>query len=51
MLKYLFRKVHERYTASANGALLGDFAAWLVSAGYAPTFGVSHGWVRMWCDK
>jgi integrase/recombinase XerD len=35
MLKRLFPKVHARYAASANGALLGDFAAWLVSAGYA----------------
>lgn len=35
MLKRLFPKVHARYAASANGALLADFATWLVSAGYA----------------
>ena len=34
MLKHLIRKVHARYAASANGALLGDFAAWLVSGQY-----------------
>ena len=44
MLKHLFRKVHARYAASANGALLGDFAAWLVSAGYARQ--VARGHVR-----
>ena len=44
MLKHLFRKVHARYAASANGALLGDFAAWLVSAGY--TRQVARGHVR-----
>jgi len=35
MLKRLFPKIHARYAASAHGALLGDFAAWLVAAGYA----------------
>ena len=35
MLKHLFRKIHARYTASANGALLEDFAGWLMSVGYA----------------
>ena len=44
MLKRLFPKVHARYAASANGALLTDFAAWLVSAGYARH--ATHGHVR-----
>jgi integrase/recombinase XerD len=44
MLKRLFPKVHARYAASANGALLADFAAWLVSAGY--TRRAAHGHVR-----
>src|SRR5207244_11366584 len=44
MLKRLFPKVHARYAASANGALLGDFAVWLVSAGYARD--AAHGHVR-----
>ncbi|MCU4162083.1 tyrosine-type recombinase/integrase [Acidiphilium sp. AL] len=44
MLKHLFPKVHARYAASANGALLDDFAAWLVSAGYARH--AAHGHVR-----
>ena len=44
MLKCLFPKVHARYAASANGALLADFAAWLVSAGYARS--AAHGHVR-----
>jgi hypothetical protein len=35
MLKHLFRKIHARYAASANGALLEDFAGWLMSVGYA----------------
>lgn len=35
MLKQLFPLVHARYAASAHGGLLSDFAAWLVSAGYA----------------
>jgi integrase/recombinase XerD len=35
MLKHLFQKVPARYAASANGALLAAFAAWLVSTGYA----------------
>jgi integrase/recombinase XerD len=35
MLEHLFRKAHTRYTGSPNGALLEDFAAWLISAGYA----------------
>jgi hypothetical protein len=35
MLKRPFPKIHARYAALAHGALLGDFAAWLVSAGYA----------------
>ena len=35
MLKSLFPKLHARYAASTHGALLGDFAAWLVSVGYA----------------
>jgi hypothetical protein len=35
MLKPLFPKIHARYAASAHGALLGDFAARLVSTGYA----------------
>jgi integrase/recombinase XerD len=34
MLKDLFPKVHARYATSANGDLLGEFAAWLISAGY-----------------
>jgi integrase/recombinase XerD len=42
MLKQLFRKVHTRYARSASGALLGDFAAWLVSAGYAPHSARGH---------
>jgi integrase/recombinase XerD len=44
MLKRLFPKIHARYAASAHGALLGDFAAWLVSAGYARH--AAHGHVR-----
>jgi site-specific recombinase XerD len=44
MLKRLFPKVHARYAASANGALLADFAAGLVSAGYARH--AAHGHVR-----
>jgi site-specific recombinase XerD len=35
MLKDLFPRDHARYAASVNGQLLGDFAAWLVSLGYA----------------
>jgi integrase/recombinase XerD len=35
MLERLFPKVHALYLASANGALLEDFADWLVSTGYA----------------
>lgn len=35
MLEHLFRKVHACYTGSPNGALLEDFATWLISAGYA----------------
>jgi hypothetical protein len=35
MLKHLSRKIHARYAASANGALLDDFAGWLISVGYA----------------
>jgi integrase/recombinase XerD len=42
MLKRLFPKVHARYTASVNGALLGDFAVWLVSAGYARAAAQGH---------
>jgi integrase/recombinase XerD len=44
MLKRLFPKLHARYAGSAHGALLGDFAAWLVSAGYARH--AAHGHVR-----
>src|SRR5215469_9790004 len=44
MLKRLFPKVHAQYAASANGPLLADFAAWLVSAGYARH--AAHGHVR-----
>jgi integrase/recombinase XerD len=35
MLEHLFPRFHERYAASANGDMLDDFAAWLVSAGYS----------------
>lgn len=35
MLEHLFRKVHACYSGSTNGALLEDFATWLISAGYA----------------
>lgn len=35
MLEHLFRKVHACYAGSPNGALLDDFASWLISAGYA----------------
>jgi integrase/recombinase XerD len=42
MLKRLFPKVHARYAASANGALLGDFAVWLVSAGYTRDAAQGH---------
>jgi site-specific recombinase XerD len=35
MLKHLFPRAHARYSTSTNGQLLGDFAAWLVSIGYA----------------
>jgi len=45
MLKRLFPKIHARYRTSARGALLlGEFAAWLVSAGYARP--AAHGHVR-----
>ena len=44
MLKPLIPKVHARFAASANGALLGDFATRLVSAGYAQH--AAHGHVR-----
>jgi integrase/recombinase XerD len=44
MLKRLFPKIHARYAASAHGALPGDFAAWLGSAGYARH--AAHGHVR-----
>jgi site-specific recombinase XerD len=35
MLKHLFPRTHARFATSANGQLLGDFAAWLVSVGYS----------------
>src|SRR5271169_1685563 len=44
MLKRLFPKIHARYRTPARGALLGEFAAWLVSAGYARP--AAHGHVR-----
>jgi hypothetical protein len=43
MLRYLPR-VHAQYAASTNGALLADFAAWLLSARY-PRHAI-HGHVR-----
>ncbi|MCW2113930.1 tyrosine-type recombinase/integrase [Bradyrhizobium elkanii] len=42
MLEHLFRKVHACYTGSPNGALLEDFAAWLISAGYARPTACRH---------
>jgi integrase/recombinase XerD len=42
MLKSLFPKIHARYAASIHGVLLDDFAAWLVSAGYARRAAHSH---------
>lgn len=35
MLELLFPKAHACYAGSPNGALLDDFATWLISAGYA----------------
>ena len=42
MLEHLFRKVHACYTGSPNGALLEDFATWLISAGYARPTACRH---------
>jgi integrase/recombinase XerD len=42
MLKRLFPRVHARYAASANGALLGDFASWLMSTGYSRRAACRH---------
>ena len=42
MLEHLFRKVHACYTGSSNGALLEDFATWLISAGYARPTACRH---------
>jgi integrase/recombinase XerD len=42
MLEHLFRKVHACYAGSPNGALLDDFAAWLISAGYAHPTACRH---------
>ena len=42
MLERLFPKIHAQYSASANGALLDDFAGWLVSTGYAQRAASGH---------
>lgn len=42
MLEHLFRKVHACYAGSPNGALLDDFATWLISAGYAQHTACRH---------
>jgi integrase/recombinase XerD len=42
MLEHLFRKVHASYAGSPNGALLDDFATWLISAGYAQHTACRH---------
>jgi integrase/recombinase XerD len=42
MLEYLFRKAHTCYAGSPNGALLDDFATWLISAGYARQTACRH---------
>ena len=42
MLEHLFRKVHACYSRSPNGALLEDFATWLISAGYARPTACRH---------
>jgi integrase/recombinase XerD len=42
MLERLFRKVHASYAESPNGALLEDFATWLISSGYAQHTACRH---------
>ncbi|MBB4383657.1 tyrosine-type recombinase/integrase [Bradyrhizobium sp. SBR1B] len=42
MLEHLFRKVHAFYSGSPNGALLEDFATWLISAEYARPTACRH---------
>ena len=42
MLEHLFRKIHASYTGSPNGALLEDFATWLISVGYAQHTACRH---------
>lgn len=42
MLERLFRKTHTCYAGSPNGTLFDDFAAWLISAGYARQTACRH---------